>query len=229
MTSQRTHTRPWWLLPAGLISLSAIPMVFGAVRLGELATGAEITPDNARFFASPAPVVLHIVSATVYSIVGAFQFSSRLRRIRPVWHRVSGRFLVVSGLMAALTGLWMTHFYALPELDGELLYAFRMAFGLGMVVAITAGFVSIRRRDFASHRAWMMRGYAIGLGAGTQVFTHLPWALAGATPDELSRALAMGAGWAINLAVAEWYIRRRTRDVVAAPPAAEIAAHTSPS
>jgi hypothetical protein len=28
-------------------------------------------------------------------------------------------------------------------------------------------------------------------------------------PSELSRALLMGAGWVINLAVAEWVIRKR--------------------
>ena len=28
-------------------------------------------------------------------------------------------------------------------------------------------------------------------------------------PSELSRALLMGAGWVINLAVAEWAIRKR--------------------
>ena len=56
----------------------------------------------------------------------------------------------------------------------------------------------------------MMRGYAIGLGAGTQSLTLGNWFLiVGAAPGELSRALLMGAGWAINLAVAEWLVRRR--------------------
>jgi hypothetical protein len=54
----------------------------------------------------------------------------------------------------------------------------------------------------------MVRAYAIGLGAGTQVLTHLPWVLYFGAPDELTRALLMGAGWAINLAVAEWIIRQ---------------------
>ncbi len=30
-------------------------------------------------------------------------------------------------------------------------------------------------------------------------------------PSELSRALLMGAGWLINLAIAEWAIRKRLR------------------
>ena len=56
----------------------------------------------------------------------------------------------------------------------------------------------------------MMRGYAIGLGAGTQALTYLPWFLiVGTPPGELSKALLMGTGWAINLAVAEAVIRNR--------------------
>src|SRR5687768_2157785 len=67
-------TKADWLVPAALIMLSAVPMVAGAARLTELTGGAEITPENARFFAAPLPVVLHIVSVSLYSVLGAFQF-----------------------------------------------------------------------------------------------------------------------------------------------------------
>ena len=53
---------PWWLVPA-LLLLVAIPLTFGAGYLIQLARGGPITPFTARFFASPLPVVLHIVSA----------------------------------------------------------------------------------------------------------------------------------------------------------------------
>ncbi|MDX1522618.1 MAG: DUF2306 domain-containing protein, partial [Anaerolineae bacterium] len=58
-------------------------------------------------------------------------------------------------------------------------------------------------------RAWMMRAYAIGLGAGMQVLTLLVGELIVGPPGEFSRALLMGAAWVINLAVAEWVIRKR--------------------
>lgn len=203
-----------WLILAGLLLLSAVPVIAGAVRVAELTGGAEITPQNARFFASPLPVVLHIVSVTLYSILGAFQFAPGIRRWKPGWHRAVGKWVLVpSGLIAALSGLWMTHFYPWPEGDGTILYGMRLFFGLAMVLSIILGAVAIRRRNYAQHGAWMMRGYAIGLGAGTQVFTHLPWILlvGQETPDEFSRALMMGAGWVINLVVVEWVIRKRPR------------------
>jgi uncharacterized membrane protein len=211
-----------WLV-AGLLLLSAIPLVAGAVRLTELAGGATITPANARFFASPMPVVLHIVGAGAYSILGAFQFANGFRRRHPGWHRRVGRLVVGSGLVTALSGLWMAQFYQLPELDGVLLYGFRLLFGSLMVAAIVLGLAAIRRGDVRRHRAWMMRGYAIGLGAGTQVLTLLAGEVIAGPPSELSRALLMGAGWAINLAVAEWAIRKRP-----APPARRAAPAISP-
>ena len=113
------------------------------------------------------------------------------------------------GLVAALTGLWMAHFYPWPAGDGVGVYVERLVFGSAMAASIVLALDAIRRRDFASHGAWMTRGYAIGLGAGTQVLTHLPWfLLADGKPGELPRAVMMGAGWVINVVVAEWVIRR---------------------
>lgn len=211
------ENRPEWLVPAALIVLSVVPAVAGTVRLTELTGGVEITPDNARFFASPLPVVLHILSVIPYSILGAFQFAPGFRRRRLRWHRAAGRFLAPCGLAVALSGLWMTLFYPWPEGDGELLYGLRLLFGSAMALSIVLGVAAIRRRDFARHGVWMIRGYAIGLGAGTQVLTHVPWILILGTPGELPRALLMGAGWVINLVVAEWIIRKRLAHQPASP------------
>ncbi|MEY9212064.1 DUF2306 domain-containing protein [Thermobifida halotolerans] len=205
-----SSSRREWLVIALLILLSAVPVLAGAVRLGELAGGAQITPENARFFASPTPVVLHIISSVVYCVWGAFQFAPRFRRRRIGWHRAAGLLLVPLGLLSAFSGLWMTLFYPRPEGDGDLLTLLRLVFGSAMVLSLVLGFVAVRRRDIAGHSAWMIRGYAIGQGAGTQVLTHLPWALLLGAPGELSRAVLMGAGWVINIAVAEWIIRGRS-------------------
>lgn len=199
-----------WLLPTGLILLSLVPVLAGVLRLTELTTGAEVTPANARFFATPAPVVVHIVGASVYCLLGAFQFVPGIRRRHPRWHRYAGRVLVVCGLAAALSGMWMTLTYPLPAHDGPLLNAFRLGFGTLMVISIVRAFLAIRRRDVATHRAWMMRGYAIGQGAGTQAVVIGLGSVVLGPPGLLTYALLMGAAWAINLLVAEAVIRRRT-------------------
>lgn len=198
-----------WLVTA-LLVLSFVPLASGIFRLIGLAGGVEIMPANARFSASPLPVVLHILTVSLYAILGAFQFAAGFRLRRPGWHRAAGKLLVLCGLMAGLTGLWLNLFYSRPAGSGELLYAFRLLFGSAMVVSILLGFAAILRGDVIRHRAWMIRGYAIGLGAGTQVLTEFAGALTLGPPDEISKALLMGAGWVINLSVAEWAIRRRS-------------------
>lgn len=206
--AQARKSRSFWLVVA-LILLSAIPLISGAFRLNQLANGAAITPENARFFASPLPVVVHIVSVSLYAILGAFQFVPSLRQRRNRWHRSAGWLLIPCGLVAALSGLWMTQFYPWPTGDGVILYGLRLLFGSGMLLAILLGVAAIPRRDFVQHGNWMLRGYAIGMGAGTQVLTGLVGALVVGPPSELSRAILMGAAWVINLAVAEWIIRGR--------------------
>jgi len=201
--ARKTRT-PWWV-PAGLILLSVIPLTFGAIRLSQLINGAEITPANARFFASPSPVVIHIISSAIYALLGAFQFVSRLWQRGIKWHRWVGRLLLPFGLLVGFSGLWMTVFY--PRTD-NLLYMFRLFFGSGMVLSIILGFISIRQRDVTQHQAWMTRAYAIGMGAATQVLTGIAGALILGTVNEFENALLMGAAWVINLAVAEWSIRK---------------------
>jgi hypothetical protein len=76
-----------------------------------------------------------------------------------------------------------------------------------MAASIVLGFSAIRRRDIAAHRAWMVRAYALGIGAGTQVFTQGIGEAAFGTGD-LSIAVSIGSGWVISATVAEWAIRR---------------------
>ncbi|MCL6571876.1 MAG: DUF2306 domain-containing protein [Bacillus sp. (in: Bacteria)] len=197
-----------WII-AALLFLSVVPLSAGAFRLTELAGGAEIIPADARFTESPLPVVLHILSVSVYTILGAFQFATGFRQRWPGWHRAAGLLLVLCGLLVGFSALWMTLFYPRQAGTGEMLYALRLLFGSAMVVSIFLGLTTIRRGDETRHRAWMMRGYAIGLGAGTQVFTLLAGEMIFGPPSELSGALLNGAGWLINLAVAEVAIRKQ--------------------
>jgi uncharacterized membrane protein len=207
----RSAARPTWLIPAGLLLLSAIPVVAGSLRMVELAGGGQTLPDGDRVGSAPLPLLVHIVTVTVFSVLGAFQFAPRFRRRRRGWHRVAGRILVPCGLLAALSGLWLT--LALPpgEFDSRLLSVIRVVVVGAMATSLVLGFRAVRRRDFARHRAWMIRGYAIGLGAGTQAFTSGVWLAVAGSVTVSGRTGAMAAGWLINVFVAEWIIRRRPR------------------
>jgi uncharacterized membrane protein len=183
------------------VALSAIPLAAGTLRLVQLAGGPPLMPADARFGAFPVALVLHILGAATYALVGAFQFVPRFRRRHRTWHRRAGRVLTVAGLLVAGSALWLTLGYAPQPGTGDLLYVLRLSFGSAMAACLILGVTAIRRRDVRAHRAWMIRAYAIGLGAGTQAFTE---GLAGVLGGDLAKA----AGWLINLAVAEWTIRR---------------------
>jgi hypothetical protein len=205
-----TRKKSDWLVPAGLIALSLVPAIAGIARVTEIASGAEATAANARFITQPLPVLLHIPAAVVFSILGALQFSPGFRRHARGWHRAAGRVLIPCGLLAALTGLWMAHFYPWPEGDGYAVYIERIIAGVSMTAAIILSINAIVQRNFQSHGNWMMRAYALGLGAGTQVLTHVPWfILADHKPGETARGILMGSAWLINALVAEWVIRTR--------------------
>ncbi len=197
-----------WRVPIGLIALSAVPAIAGILRLSQLA-GGEATAESARFFADPLPGVVHIVSAGVFCVVGAFQFSPGLRRRYRGAHSAAGRVLAPLGIVAALSGLWLSWVYPPVVFDGSILFGLRQLAGVAMAAFLALALLAVRRRDFAAHGAWMTRGYALGLGAGTQALTHVPLLLLEGLQNEHGRALAMGAGWAINAAVAEWIIGRR--------------------
>ena len=200
-----------WLIPSALIALAAIPILAGTVRLTALVSGGPISESNVRFIASPLPVTLHIVSVILFSVLGAFQFAPAFRARRPDWHRAAGRIVAVSGLVAGLSGIWMALFYAIIPADSALLQGFRLFFGAALVASIIMGFLAIRRRDIVNHQAWMRRAYAIGVGAGTQAVTQLPFILIFGRPFiGLGLALMMVGAWILNLIIAEWIIHRQT-------------------
>jgi uncharacterized membrane protein len=199
-------------VPVALVALSLIPLAAGTLRLVQLAGGPAIIPADHRFVGFPAPLVLHILGAAVYAVVGAFQFAPRFRRNHRTWHRRTGRVLTVAGLVVAGSALWLTLVYQAQPGTGGLLFVLRLLFGSGMAGCLILGFSAIRRRNIAAHRAWMIRAYALGLGAGTQLFTiGIGGALFG--EGEFRGDLAKGAAWVINLAVAEWTIRRNRTKV----------------
>ncbi|WP_283138874.1 DUF2306 domain-containing protein [Rhizohabitans arisaemae] len=199
MTHMTTRRPAGRLVPAGLILLGAAPLAAGAAALSVSAADTGSAP--------PLPVLLHALAAAPYTLLGGLQFAPGLRARRPGWHRAAGRLLVVCGLAVALTGLWLAVAHARE--DGPLLTGFRLAAGSLMAGSIVLAYAAIRRRDVARHRAWMARGFALGLGAGTQLILLASASAIAGPPDPFPTTLLTGSAWVINLAVAEWGVRRQ--------------------
>jgi uncharacterized membrane protein len=199
-----------WPVATALLVLTVVPVTAGTLRLIQLAGGPQIIPIDSRFPEFPAALVVHIAGSAVYAVLGIAQLLPRFRGRHLTWHRRSGRVLAVAGLLVAGSALWMTLLYPQKPGTGVALFVLRLVFASAMIASLVLGVTAVRRGDIARHRAWMIRSYAIAVAAGTQVFTE---SLATGALDTgvLGTDLAKGAGWVINLAVAEWAIRRGVR------------------
>jgi uncharacterized membrane protein YozB (DUF420 family) len=199
-----------WAVPAALFALSVIPLTAGTLRLLERLGGPAVMPEDPRFSSFPVVLTLHLFASAAFALLGAFQMSRGLRRRHPAWHRGAGRVAAIAGLAVVATALWVTLVYSPQPGTGDLLYVVRLVVAPAVAAFLVLGFAAIRRRDITAHRAWMIRAYAVGLGAGTQVFTEgFGEVLLG--HGDLTGDLLKTAGWVINLAVAEWVIRRPAR------------------
>lgn len=212
--------RTGWALPVALIALCFVPVMSGTLRLVQLAGGPEIMPADDRWAGWPVALVVHIVGSAVFALVGAFQLVPGIRRRHPRWHRRAGRVVAVAGSMVAGSALWLTLFYDPQPGTGPLLYVLRLVVAPAMVGCLVVGVAAARRRDVTTHRAWMIRAYALAV-AGTQVFTQ-GFGEAVVGHGELRGDLLKAAGWVINLAVAEWVIRRPARRRTPRPVPVEV-------
>ena len=196
--------RTGWLAIAGLLLLSALPVVGGVLRLTEV----RGDPESELLVASSVAIVAHIVAMSVYCLLGAFQFSPALR-VRRGWHRAAGRALIPAGIIAAVSSIWLAVFFG-GHPDELAIAMVRLVFAVPMTVFLVLAVIAITHRDFATHGAWMTRAYAIAVSGGTQALVFALWTLIIGEVDTFGEARLVAAGFAINSVVAELLIWRRS-------------------
>jgi hypothetical protein len=132
--------------------------------------GLFVLWNNERFFFNPqAPewahykpirwhLIPHGVGGTITLVLGALQFSTRLRRRYLGIHRVSGRLYLAGMLVAAPVAIWMA-FINSPWF----LTAFTIVQAMTWMLFTIVAYLAIRRGAVGTHREWMMRSYAVVL------------------------------------------------------------------
>ncbi|WP_375281877.1 DUF2306 domain-containing protein [Pseudooctadecabacter sp.] len=189
-----------------LLSLSSLPILAGVARLSEMGTGAPAMEATIASANMPTGLALHIIAASVFLILGAVQFLPATRRT--LWHKRAGRLAIAAGLLGAMTGGILAATLSVGPTSGPLLVPQRIVFSLLWAVALLLGLASVLRANTKAHRAWMIRGYAIGAATGLQSLILLPWFFMFGVPSGLPSDLVMLASWLIALALAEIVIRR---------------------
>lgn len=171
--------------------------------------GVGLPPEmRAAFEAHAGGIRLHIFASALALLLGPLQFSSRLRARKPHLHRWLGRiYLGVAVLLGGLAGLYMANF-ASGGMAAKLGFA-----GLASAWLYTgarAYAAAARARDFAAHRRWMIRNFALSCAAVT-LRIYLPPSLIAGIPFEQAYPVIAWACWLPNLLVAEWIIRASGR------------------
>lgn len=204
----KSLSRSEWALLAFIMVYSFIPAIGGLLRVLELAGGPAIGPPNPRALSDPFPIAIHIMTSSVFLILGALQFSPSIRQKRQSSHRLVGRAVVIAGIISAASGLWMTHYYSFPSgLQGNLLYWVRMVLGSLMIGLLIWAVIAIKSKDIFRHSASVLRAYAIGQGASTQAFLGISWiVINGSEAVGPMRDAIMVFAWGANLLIAEFLI-----------------------
>lgn len=203
MTQRRRRRRIFTTITVVVGLLSVVPLVAGAARLVSLKAPEVSMADNARIAVGGLGLPVHIVSANIFAIVGGLAVLWRRRRDR---HRVLGKIAGIAGLVASSSGIWLTLVVTPREGTSPLLAVVRLASAGAMGLFIVLGVQAARRGALRRHQVWMARAMALGLSAATQVLTAgVVFGLLGT--NAWLDLLGMTAGYVINLAVAEVWLR----------------------
>jgi hypothetical protein len=155
MHAQRSRTRP---------SLKGI--FFATVAMMTI----FVLWNNERFFLNPnapewphyMPIRWHLIphgaGGALALALGALQFSTRLRKWNPRLHRLMGKFYIGGTFIAAPVAIRMAFIN-----NPWFLVPFTIVQASAWMLFTAIAYVSIRRRDIASHRQWMVRSYGIVL------------------------------------------------------------------
>jgi hypothetical protein len=100
----------------------------------------------------------HATGGAIALMVGALQFSTRLRQRRPALHRLLGRSYLAGVLVAAPIAVYLAFTHGLRTMATETAVQASL-WVLTTLVAILAA----RNRSFEVHQQWMMRSYAVTL------------------------------------------------------------------
>ncbi len=159
--------------------------------------------EEAVFRVAPLVFVVHALSGGAALISGPLQFNGRLRRERPIAHRLIGCVYVGAILIASVTALLLTTTF-------DVSLAARIALGVVSVLWFGTTVIALLRileRDVTRHREWMVRSFSLTLFFVT-FSIWVPGLDATALPDSVSYPLGVFLSWSLNLLAAELWIRR---------------------
>lgn len=201
----RFFTKPI-VVPAALYFGTLLTILLALVQVVQIPLGA-LPEDSQRLSATPILHFMHVLGGATFGMLGPIQFSRVLMHRYGRLHRVLGRVFVAAGAMISLSALSLLwHF---PDTYSVAMNSGRLLFGIALGVALILAMRAIYSRDFTRHRNWMIRAYAIGVGATAVTMVFFPiFLITGEPPKGLTSDIAFLGAWTACIVFAEGLVRR---------------------
>jgi uncharacterized membrane protein len=178
------------------LTLSGVMKTYINPKFGEFDIGFRL---------HPVLTFVHIICGGLFMILAPLQFVERIRSKHLRFHKISGRVVVVCGLIIGVSALVMSFKMVI---GGATETSATFTFAILFLFSLCKGFYHIRRGEVALHRRWMIRMFAIGLAVATvRPIVGMFFALSHLSPHQFF-GIAFWIGFIINLVAAEvwlWY------------------------
>ena len=195
---------PWFLKIITIMVILVMPIPISFLIAPEMYTNK---PHSSLFFKeyfilNNLLLIFHIAAAAPATLFGPFLFSAKLRQKYTKAHRSLGKIYVVGCLISAVTVLPL----ALSNGAGIVAH---IGFGNMAVIWFIVtyfAYTSAIKKDFVSHRRWMLRSYAM-----TFAFVHVNLTYKFTLPYEHMsvegiKAMQSMVSWLANLLLMELYM-----------------------
>lgn len=119
---------------------------------------------------------VHVLLAAVVTLGGLMQLIPALRRRAPAFHRWNGRVFLITAVVMAVGGLWLTWG---RETYLSLISAVAVSVDGALILIFAAlAWLTAVRRDFEAHRRWAMRAFLAVNGVWFLRVGLMAWAIA---------------------------------------------------
>lgn len=145
----------------------------------------------------------HVVGASIALLLMPFQFWGKLRAKRPHIHRWVGRTYMVAVLAGGVSGAILAPY----AMTGTIAAAGFFTLAVLWLLVTALGLITVRKRNFAAHKRWMIRSAALTFAAVT-LRLYLASSLVSGVPIDTAYPIIAWACWLPNLAIAEYWLRR---------------------
>lgn len=101
-------------------------------------------------------VLVHLISASLLLLITTFLVFYRIEEQWPSLHRISGKIVLLTGILALVPSGYYLSYFALGGLAGKLLFSLLTSLSLISLINIYRQAI---QRSFHAHRKWVIRFY----------------------------------------------------------------------